>query len=142
MDACLTLCTMLRNAANSCEREFTAVLEKSGISHCQAFLLLALSGGRASVSDVSRALCCSCGNITQIVDQLAKKGLVRRVHSAEDRRTRGLELTAKGQTARGIVERILRKQAGACCGMFSAQEKVQLKKMLSAYLAHHQHGEE
>lgn len=137
MDSCLCLCSLLRNTASVCERKFTEALEGTGISHCQAFLLLQLSEGEASVSDVSKALCCSCGNITQIVDQLIKKGFMRRTHSAHDKRKRDLALTPKGQAASRMAEKLLKKQASTCCSVFSAKEKAVFIRLLTAYLAHH-----
>ncbi len=48
--------------------------------------------------NISQKLLKSSGNITMVVDNLEKHGLVRRVRSHEDRRMVMLELTAAGST--------------------------------------------
>ena len=47
--------------------------------------------------ELSRKLLTSTGNMTLVLDNLEKGGLVRRIRSAEDRRMVSIELTSKGQ---------------------------------------------
>lgn len=53
---------------------------------------------------LSKKLLRSSGNMTMVVDNLEKSGLVMRVRSAEDRRMISIELTAAGQE---LIERVL-----------------------------------
>ncbi len=133
MDACLCLCNAIKNAANTLDRQLNAALDGMDISHCQSMVLLELDNGRATVSHLSKVLCCSCGNISQIVDLLQKKGVVERVKSAEDRRRAELTLTPKGRKLSAQAKEALSKRAGKCCEVFSAAEKAELKRMLEKY---------
>src|SRR3546814_13039156 len=65
--------------------------------------LLRVPGGM-KMSELSRHMMVTNGNITGITDQLEKQGLVERVKVATDRRSSLISLTAKGK-------RSLRKMA-------------------------------
>ena len=54
--------------------------------------------------ELSQKLLKSTGNMTMVVDNLEKSGLVRRVRSAEDRRMISIELT---QAGKALIERVL-----------------------------------
>jgi hypothetical protein len=60
MDSCLCLCNAIKSAANTLDRQLNAALDGMDISHCQSMVLLELSSGRATVSHLSKVLCCSC----------------------------------------------------------------------------------
>ena len=49
-----------------------------------------------TMSQLSRELMVSNGNVTGVIDRLSKNGLVRRVRSQEDRRIQYIELTDLG----------------------------------------------
>lgn len=53
--------------------------------------------GLLTLGELSRKLLVSGGNITCVVDNLEKEGLVERVHSTEDRRAIVAQLTPKGK---------------------------------------------
>ena len=72
MDPSLCLCNAIKNAAGSLDKQLNASLAGLDISHCQAMLILMVGEGSASVSDLSKALCCSCGNVSQMVDVLER----------------------------------------------------------------------
>lgn len=133
MDTCLCLCNSIKSAANTLERQLNAALDGMEISHCQSMVLLELSGGHATVSHLSKVLCCSCGNISQIIDLLQKKGVVERVQSTEDRRRAELTLTPKGKKLSQQARAALAAKAGDCCAVFSAAEKAELKRLLQKY---------
>ncbi len=133
MDACLCLCNAIKSAANTLDRQLNAALDGMDISHCQSMVLLELSGGRATVSHLSKVLCCSCGNISQIIDLLEKKGVVERVQSTEDRRRAELTLTPKGRKLSTQAKQALSERASHCCSVFSASEKAELKRLLEKY---------
>lgn len=135
MEDCLCLCTAIKNVSNMLDRQLNAALDGMEISHCQSTVLMELCAGPASVSHLSKVLCCSCGNISQIVDLLEKKGMVERVQSAEDRRRAELTLTPKGRKLGMKAKQALADKAGHCCEIFSAAEKRDLKRMLAKYAA-------
>ena len=54
--------------------------------------------GPLTFGELSRKQLVSSGNMTCVVDNLEKEGLVERIHSTEDRRAIKVQLTAKGQT--------------------------------------------
>ena len=135
MDACLCLCNVIKSAASSLDRQLNAALDGLDISHCQSMVLVELSGGSATVSHLSKVLCCSCGNISQLIDLLEKKGFVECVKSIEDRRRAELTLTAKGRKLGTRAKQAMAKRADKCCSVFSAAEKTELKRMLTKYVA-------
>jgi MarR family 2-MHQ and catechol resistance regulon transcriptional repressor len=61
---------------------------------------------------VSAKVLKSTGNITLVVDNLEKQGLVRRMRESEDRRQVMIQLT---ETGKGMVERIFPGHARAIC---------------------------
>lgn len=135
MEACLCLCNAIKSAASSLDRQLNAALGGLDISHCQSMVLVELSSGSATVSHLSKALCCSCGNISQLIDLLEKKGFVERVKSTEDRRRAKLTLTAKGRKLGAQAKKALAERADKCCSVFSAAEKAELKRLLAKYEA-------
>ena len=135
MDACLCLCNTIKSAANSLDKQLNASLEGLDISHCQAMLVVMLGDGKRTVSDMSKALCCSCGNISQMVDLLVEKDVVERLQSTEDRRRAELTLTVKGKKLCETAKHALNSRASHCCSVFSPQEKHQLQTLLEKYIA-------
>jgi MarR family 2-MHQ and catechol resistance regulon transcriptional repressor len=72
--------------------------------------------GPLAQKDLARKILKSSGNITMVVDNLEKRGLVQRVRSEQDRRSYTVTQTAKGReliTAffPGHVERIVKEMA-------------------------------
>lgn len=59
--------------------------------------------GPMLIGDLSRKMLVSGGNMTCVIDNLEKEGLVARAHSEEDRRAVIVSLTARG---RGLFERM------------------------------------
>ncbi|MFZ1730605.1 MAG: MarR family transcriptional regulator [Bacteroidota bacterium] len=59
--------------------------------------------GSMTIGELSRKMLVSGGNMTCVIDNLEKDGLVQRIHSGEDRRSVIVELTVKG---REITDRI------------------------------------
>ncbi len=53
--------------------------------------------GSMTIGELSRKMLVSGGNMTCVVDNLEKEGLVRRRHSEQDRRSVMVELTEKGE---------------------------------------------
>ena len=57
------------------------------------------AGGPLTMSQLSRELMVSNGNVTGVIDRLEKSGFVKRVRAEHDRRIQFIELTAKGSKA-------------------------------------------
>lgn len=73
--------------------------------------------------EVSGKLLKSCGNITLVLDNLEKRGLIRRVRQPEDRRMVMISLTDAGE---GLISRIFPEQVAAIVtelGILNAEEQ-------------------
>ena len=55
------------------------------------------SGKQMTMSELSRELMVSNGNVTGVIDRLEKSGLVTRTRAEHDRRVQFIELTRKGR---------------------------------------------
>src|SRR5450432_1898633 len=76
-------------------------LEPLDITSAQFVILVRLSEEDvASASVLCRGVSYDPGAMTRMIDRLEKKGLVRRVRRADDRRKVDLELTADGKAVR------------------------------------------
>lgn len=90
-----TCTTMVENRIRSLMRaEFDSTLPRFDL-----MAQLATSPRGIKMSDLSRRMMVTNGNITGITDQLEKDGLVERVKVATDRRSSLIRLTAKGRQA-------------------------------------------
>ncbi len=89
----LTCCTLIENELRSRLRtEFGTTLPRFDL---MAQLLRAPDGMK--MSDLSRHMMVTNGNITGIVDQLERDGLIERIKSVTDRRSSLVRLTDKGR---------------------------------------------
>ncbi len=78
---------------------------------------------------LSQKLLKSTGNMTMVVDNLEKRGLVRRVRSTEDRRMVSIELTQPG---RELIEAVFPLQLAAIIeemSVLTPQEQVELGRL-------------
>ncbi len=76
-------------------------LEPLGITSAQYVILVRLAERDVdSASGLCRGVSYDPGAMTRMIDRLEKKGLVRRVRRADDRRKVDLELTAEGKAVR------------------------------------------
>jgi DNA-binding MarR family transcriptional regulator len=89
------------------------VAEALGMTHIQVFVLYAI-GQRGSVpmGRLAQVLHCDASNITGIIDRLVVQQLVKRQESSEDRRTKTLTLTPKGQQVLEALTAALPKAFG------------------------------
>ena len=84
---------------------------------------------------LAEALACDASNVTGLVDRLESRGLVRRQPSAEDRRSKVLELTPAGVRLRSIVLQHMTTPP-KILHRLSADEQRALVKMLERLLEH------
>ncbi|HLX12696.1 MAG TPA: MarR family transcriptional regulator [Bacteroidota bacterium] len=86
--------------------------------------------GPMTLGDISKKQLVSGGNITCVVDNLEREGLVERRRSTEDRRTVVAQLTAKGQK---MFNEIFPKHAcfvGEIASVLSVEEQKTLCELL------------
>jgi MarR family 2-MHQ and catechol resistance regulon transcriptional repressor len=87
----------LTRASNSLQARLSAQVEAQGLTVGQFGILEALLHlGPMSQCTLGQKLLRSGGNVTLVIDNLEKHGLVRRERQTEDRRTIVIHLTPKG----------------------------------------------
>lgn len=87
-----------------------ASLAAEGLTPTQLGVLEGLlHKGPMTQRDLSRKVLTSAGNMTDVVDKLERRGLVRRVRSARDRRSVQLELTEEGDV---LIRDLFPRHAG------------------------------
>lgn len=113
----------LVHAAQAIEDRWQEALGAVGLSTAKqgALTVLVEAGEPLSLSELAARLTCVRSNITQLVDRLDAEGLVRRVESPTDRRSKqaaitplGIERQAAGARA---MDRVQKELGGALSGM-------------------------
>jgi MarR family 2-MHQ and catechol resistance regulon transcriptional repressor len=88
----------LMRAAEAVSGRITRHLADSGLTISQFGVLEALHHlGPLCQRDIGKKILKSSGNITVVIDNLEKRGLVARVRGAEDRRFFSVQLTEEGE---------------------------------------------
>jgi DNA-binding MarR family transcriptional regulator len=77
-------------------REFLRLNHQTTLPRFDVMAALQRRGARTTMSEISRMLLVSNGNVTAVVDRLEADGLVRRSADGNDRRTVYVALTPKG----------------------------------------------
>jgi DNA-binding MarR family transcriptional regulator len=85
------------------------------------------------MSDLSRFLLVSNGNVTGIVDRLVSEGLVARARRNGDRRTSMVRLTPAGSETFGIIAAAHESWIGELLGNVSEEEARRLTGMLTSF---------
>lgn len=107
-----------------------------GVSSAQAAILIYIAHGRGNrAADIARDYSYDTGSMTRMVDRLVKKGLLRRVRDAEDRRAVRLALTAKGRKLTGRLPAVAARALNGLLRGFKRAELDQLKGLLGRMLA-------
>lgn len=105
-------------------------IEMSGLTHGQFAVLEALFHlGSLNQSDLARKLLRSGGNVTVVIDNLEKRGLVHRERQKQDRRMVAVSLTGSG---RRLIARIFPQHAEAITAEMSrlSREEQELLRAL------------
>ncbi len=84
------------------------------VTQMQTLLLIHSLPG-CKMSDLSEGLEVTLGNVTSLIDRLAKEGLVKRVEDDSDRRVVRVELTSKGKST---VSTVLANRKKTLAGIF------------------------
>lgn len=85
------------------------------------------------MSDLSRFLLVSNGNVTGIVDRLVSEGLVKRARRNGDRRTSMVRLTEEGSNAFGQIAAAHERWVGELLGSVSDDDTKRLSAMLKVF---------
>lgn len=98
-------------AADSVAARLDSQIEMGGLTHGQFAVLEALFHlGPLNQCDLARKLLRSGGNVTVVIDNLQKRGLVRRQRQKDDRRMVIVNLTSSG---RRLIARIFPQHVAA-----------------------------
>lgn len=117
-------------AADSVSSRLSRLLAKHGITMSQFGALEALYHlGPLSQNELGTKLLKTSGNMTMVVDNLEKRGLLKRVRSPEDRRSVSVTLTKDG---RRFIERIFPRHVRSIVAEFevlSESEQEALRRL-------------
>jgi MarR family 2-MHQ and catechol resistance regulon transcriptional repressor len=113
----------LMRAAESVSASTHAHLAQTGLSISQFGVLEALFHlGPLSQAEIAKKILKSTGNITMVIDNLEKRGLVRRERDPDDRRSYSVTLTIPG---RKLIGSIFPRHAG---GIVTGMKGLTLKE--------------
>lgn len=99
VEAAVRAYVKLMRASRSVLARVEPFLARHGLTPTQLGVLeVILHKGPLSQRALGRKLLTSAGNMSDVIDKLARRGLVRRVADGEDRRQVRVELTAAGET--------------------------------------------
>jgi MarR family transcriptional regulator, 2-MHQ and catechol-resistance regulon repressor len=120
----------LLRATNTVSSQSMKHLDAHGLTPSQFAVLEALYHvGPMCLSDLARKILRTSGNLTMVVDNLEKSGMVKRVQSATDRRYFSVEITDKG---RELIARIFpehAEQIATLMARLSADEQETLREL-------------
>lgn len=114
------------------ERRF----ESTSVSFTQWLVLMRLCGRTEPISatQLSRELCHDMGALTRIVDELERRGLVRRERSRRDRRAVELAITPNGRREAESGKRVIVELLNELAAHYSATELTVLVGLLQRML--------
>lgn len=99
-------------------------LAEHGVGATQGYTLLSLpQEGSMTMNDLSSAMGLANSTTTRVVDELVRKGLVRRKSDNADRRVVKVELTVRGQELWRTLDRELQSFFGAALKEISEDER-------------------
>src|SRR3954468_4296542 len=136
----------LTRAANSVSAATSTSLVGAGLTESQfAVLEVLYHAGPLCLTVIAHKILKTGGNLTLVVKNLERRGLVQRKQSADDRRYFSLHLTPKGKY---LIAEIFPKQASSISRVFEAlapeeqSELARLCKKLGTIAAERLEGEE
>ncbi|HKX37619.1 MAG TPA: MarR family transcriptional regulator [Burkholderiales bacterium] len=88
------------------------------------------------MNELSRLLMVTGGNVTAIVDQLEREGLVERLDEPDDRRTWRIRLTSSGRKSFAEMARAHEEWVVELLGGLSSRERDELLKLLAKLKRH------
>ena len=107
-------------------------LAEHGVGATQGYTLLSIpQEGSLTMNDLSNAMGLANSTTTRIVDQLVRKGLVRRKTDNSDRRVVRVELTARGQELRRTLDKELQDFFKQALGEIPEDERPSIIRALT-----------
>lgn len=126
-DTALSMWVKLVRASATMGKLSRENIESFGLTEPQFGVLETLGHvGPLTLGELGRKRLVSGGNITCVVDNLEKEGLVERIHSTEDRRTIEVRLTKKGNE---LFERIFVQHAEHITKLASVLNETEQKQL-------------
>jgi MarR family 2-MHQ and catechol resistance regulon transcriptional repressor len=120
----------LLRATNAVSSQAMKHLDAHGLTPSQFAVLEALYHvGPMCLSELARKILRTSGNLTMVVDNLEKSGLVKRTRSSTDRRYFSVEITDKGH---GIISSIFPEHASGITRLMarlSSEEQDTLREL-------------
>lgn len=130
-DEALGMWIKLARAYATFNRESVKDIRSYGLTQPQfGALECLLHRGPMTIGELSRKMLVSGGNMTCVVDNLEKEGLVHRRHSDEDRRAVIVELTEKGKTMIGKIFPTHAKRIAEIADVLDSEEQATLAALL------------
>ena len=142
MDNFLTLFDVIgelaRRRYQAAERCFAAL----GLNHTEARLLTLLGqqGGTATQDALSDLMFVDRSNAGRALNHLEQAGHIERRKGDGDKRTKLVQITAKGQTAVGDIAKLRREMAQHFFGALTADEAGSVVDLLSKVLRNEDHA--
>lgn len=122
--------TKLMRSAESVTNRVGRVMSAAGLTISQFGVLEALHHkGPLCQRDIAAKILKSTGNITMVIDNLEKQGLVKRERISDDRRYLTIRLTAKGEALIGTVFTDVEAAIMAEMGALTEDEQVLLGRL-------------
>jgi DNA-binding MarR family transcriptional regulator len=116
---------------------FERALAQADLTLTQWVVLIQLRDGVVSTaSDIAHDLRYDSGALTRLLDQLERRGFVRRRRSVQDRRLVELELTAAGRRTVEALLPVVVEQTNAALAPLDRREFVQFRDFLVRILEH------
>ena len=120
----------LTRASNSVSAATNASIADAGLTTSQfAVLEVLYHAGPLCLTEIANKILTTGGNLTLVVKNLEKRGLVQRKQSADDRRFFSLHLTSRGKN---LIAEVFPKQAAQIArviGRLSEEEQLELARI-------------
>ncbi len=129
----LLTCTQLieRRVRSGLREEFATTLPRFDL-----MAQLERHAGGLKMNELSRLLMVTGGNVTAIVDQLEKEGLVERLDEPDDRRAFRIRLTRAGERTFAEMARAHEQWVVELLGGLSRRDQDELLKLLAKMKSH------
>ncbi len=111
-----------------------------GFSLIQTRLLGVLRDRRPTINELARLLGLDKSSVSGLVDRAERRGLVRRIPSAVDRRSVQVALTEDGRVLASKVSARFGADVAAMLGPLTAADRATLTRLLSRVLVEHAAG--
>jgi DNA-binding MarR family transcriptional regulator len=122
------VCQDLLGIIGRVKTSLAGLSEKYDLTIMQVHALYAISQGDITMGKVAATLHCDASNVTGIVDRLVAAHLITRQEGALDRRTKTLELTARGHAAIDDIYSKLPHALG--CSRLTSAERATLHEIV------------